>query len=56
LETLKSVQEVSKQVIARQSPTICKLLIMKRAGNRNRTGDLLITSLKVDLFFTVLKK
>ena len=44
LETLKSVQEVSKQVIQGSLSDACKLLIVKRGGNRNRTGDLLITS------------
>ena len=38
------VQEVSKHVAHRRPPVLCKSLIVSRAGNRNRTGDLLITS------------
>jgi hypothetical protein len=44
LETLKSVQEVSKQAIRRKVPNLRNSLRLKRAGSRVRTDDLLITN------------
>ena len=43
-EFKKSVQETSKQVSPANALTACNSLMVNRAGNRNRTGDLLITS------------
>jgi integrase len=43
-EAHKSVQEASKQVIRRRMTKLRKSLILKRAGSRVRTDDLLITN------------
>src|SRR3979411_2125820 len=42
--TCESVQEVSKQVVSRRMMELRKSLLLKGAGSRVRTDDLLITN------------